>query len=366
MRKIGALVKAGAFFWARPSRFLVTARRASPKERGPRLRGGALVPVAWGALSSQRQLQAAFGFGGPFALVAWGAFSGPVQAAELAFPVDCTLGETCFIQHYVDRDPGAVVQDFGCGSLSYDGHDGTDIAIANRAEMAKGVTVRAALPGVVKGIRDGVPDAAPFREGQDCGNGVLIESAEGQEQYCHFRLGSVAVQKGQSVEAGTVLGLIGQSGNADFPHLHLTIRRGGQPVDPFSQAETCGPAEELWADPMPYVPAGLVQGGIADSIPEYDAVKAGALPEPRAHAGALVIWGEVYGARPGDVLSFDLQGPEGAVYQGEAVLEKSQARTFRAQGRKVDAAPGAYRGTVTLTREGAALDQITVETMLQD
>ncbi|NBZ88305.1 M23 family metallopeptidase [Stagnihabitans tardus] len=327
MSRIGALVKAGAFFCA---------------ARGPRLRGGA------------------------FALVTWGALPGLAQAEALAFPVDCTLGETCFIQHYVDRDPGAGVQDYGCGSLSYDGHDGTDIAIANRAEMARGVTVTAALPGVVKGIRDGVPDAAPFPEGQDCGNGVLIESALGQEQYCHLREGSVLVQKGQVVETGTPLGLIGQSGNADFPHLHLTLRRGGKPIDPFSQAATCGPAEALWADPLPYVPAGLVQAGIADAIPDYEAVKAGALPGPRAHAGALVIWGEVFGARPGDVLTFDLQGPEGAVYQGEAVLEKPQARAFRAQGRKIDAAPGDYRGTVTLTREGVELDRISVEARVTD
>lgn len=290
----------------------------------------------------------------------------PVWAEDLAWPVDCVLGQTCFIQHYVDRAPGPGVQDFGCGSLTYDGHDGTDIALPNRAAMDKGVTVKAALGGVVLSTRDSVPDAAPFAQGQDCGNGVLIESAAGQEQYCHLRRGSVVVSRGQTVAKGATLGLIGQSGMADFPHLHLTIRRGGKAVDPFSTAQTCGPADELWADTSPYVPAGLVQAGISDSVPDYAAVKAGPLPAPNAHAGALVIWAEVFGARPGDVLDFDLQGQGGEVYRGQVVLDRAQDRSFRARGRRFDAKPGDYGGTVTLMRLGVEIDRITVETRVQD
>ena len=28
------------------------------------------------------------------------------EAFSLSLPVDCTLGDTCYIQHYVDRDRG--------------------------------------------------------------------------------------------------------------------------------------------------------------------------------------------------------------------------------------------------------------------
>ena len=70
--------------------------------------------------------RAAFGAG--FAFPAW--------ALDLALPVDCTLGETCYIQQYFDHDPSTVWGDFTCGTLAYDGHDGTDFALPTRAAMA--------------------------------------------------------------------------------------------------------------------------------------------------------------------------------------------------------------------------------------
>ena len=77
---------------------------------------------------------------------------------HLALPLDCTLGESCFIQNYVDDDPGPGAADFTCGALTYDGHKGTDFALTSIAAMEAGVTVRAAAPGVVRGVRDGMPD----------------------------------------------------------------------------------------------------------------------------------------------------------------------------------------------------------------
>jgi len=61
-------------------------------------------------------------------------------------PVDCTLGETCFIQNFVDRDPGPGAADFTCGPMTYDGHKGTDFALPSLAAMRQGVDVLAAAP----------------------------------------------------------------------------------------------------------------------------------------------------------------------------------------------------------------------------
>ena len=105
----------------------------------------------------------------------------PAGAFELAFPVDCTLGATCHIQQYADHDPGPGARDFTCGPLSYDGHDGTDIALATRAEMAAGVSVLAAASGRVKGMRDGIADFAPVIADKECGNGVVIDHGDGWE-----------------------------------------------------------------------------------------------------------------------------------------------------------------------------------------
>ena len=63
------------------------------------------------------------------ALALLAAFALPAAAQEgpaLLFPVDCTLGETCFLQQFVDRDPGPGARAFDCGPQSYDGHTGTE------------------------------------------------------------------------------------------------------------------------------------------------------------------------------------------------------------------------------------------------
>ena len=292
----------------------------------------------------------------------------PAGAFELAFPVDCALGDTCHIQQYSDHDPGPAAVDFTCGPLSYDGHDGTDIALPTRADMAAGVAVLAAAPGVVRGVRDGVADFAPVVEGKECGNGVLVEHADGwATQYCHLRQGSVLVTSGQSVDAGAKLGLIGQSGLAEFPHLHLSVRHDDTEVDPFAPdtaacALTLGPT--LWTTDVPYEPGGFLGAGFSAAVPDFDAIRAGlpttALP---ATAPGLVLWAYAFGTRAGDRLAFQVIGPDGAFLTEEVMLEKTQAQMFRALGKRLTAAAwtaGPYQGTVTLLRDGTAIDQIII------
>jgi murein DD-endopeptidase MepM/ murein hydrolase activator NlpD len=206
---------------------------------------------------------------------------------KLSWPVDCTLGDTCHIQQYFDHDAGLGASDFTCGPLSYDGHDGTDIALATRIAMAAGVAVLAAAPGTVRGVRDGVEDFLPPQDGRECGNGVLIDHGAGWvTQYCHLRQGSVRVSPGDVVAPGTPLGLIGQSGMADFPHLHLSVRQNGVERDPFApNSTTCGtePGAALWAAPLPYEPGGfLVAGRGAGAMPARMASKSGTASEKPA------------------------------------------------------------------------------------
>lgn len=292
------------------------------------------------------------------------------DAPRLIFPVDCALGETCMIQQTMDRDPGPGAQDFQCGPMSYDGHDGTDIRVADHAALQAGVSILAAAPGRVLAIRDTVPDTGfeDFPEGQDCGNGVLIDHGAGwQTQYCHLALGSVSVREGETVISGQHIGLMGYSGSTEFPHLEILVRHNGSHVDPFdpSEVSACGlGAQPLWAEPVPMAPGGILSIGFADAIPDYDAIQAGtAGADALTRDGeALVIWGYIHGARAGDVMTATITTPQGTDYHTEEIqLDRTQAELFRATGRRISdpIAPGTYTGHIELTRDGATIDRET-------
>ncbi|MCV2894136.1 M23 family metallopeptidase [Lentibacter sp. XHP0401] len=286
-------------------------------------------------------------------------------------PLDCTLGETCYIQNYVDTLAAeGRIADYACGTLSYDGHKGTDFALRTRAEMEAGVTVLAAAAGVVRGTRDEMPDTGLTAETEaniqtrECGNGLVIDHGDGWvSQYCHMKLGSISVTKGQSVSAGDPLGQVGLSGRTEFPHLHFTVRQRERVIDPFDpfEAATCGAADEtLWAEPPAYQAGGLIGIGFASAVPEFSAVKAGTAHAAtlRPEAPALVLWGYTFGTREDDIIRLEIDGPEGFRFAHDSRLEKTQALGFRAAGKKLTQSvwpQGTYQGQVTLIRKGQEL-----------
>lgn len=289
----------------------------------------------------------------------------PAGAFELVQPVDCTLGRDCHIQQFFDHDPSSVGTDFTCGPLSNDGHDGTDFNLPTRRAMNAGVAVLAAAHGTVTRVRDGVEDFVPFVEGKECGNAVIIEHGEGWEtQYCHLKNGSVSVKPGDVVGAGTPLGLIGQSGQADTPHLHFSVRKDGAELDPFApEAKTCGsPDKDLWVTDLPLKPGGFLDIGITTAVPDYASIKFGLvsadLPDT---ATALVVWALYFGAQAGDEIVLSITGPQGEVTAQRIPIETQSALAFRAVGRKLKTTgwpPGRYEGTAALFRDGAQIDRI--------
>jgi hypothetical protein len=59
------------------------------------------------------------------------------------------------------------------------------------------------------------------------GNVVVIDHGGGEfSLLAHMQKGSVRVKVGQHVDAGTVLGLLGNSGNSEGPHLHYHLMAG--------------------------------------------------------------------------------------------------------------------------------------------
>lgn len=290
---------------------------------------------------------------------------------ELGLPLECRLGETCWVANYVDVDPATTARDFHCHARTYEGHEGTDFAIRDLSVMAAGVPVLASAPGVVRSARDGMADVALTdalsREriaGRECGNGVVLDHEHGwQTQYCHVRRGTVRVKGGERVARGQELGLVGLSGQTEFPHVHVTVRHQGQVIDPFtgkSRMAGCGRAgRSMWHtdQPVSYEPFAPYHAGVAGSPPQIDAIRAGKIedPLPSATSAALVLWVDILGVEAGDRVRFHLTGPDGVVVLDHVTaIAKTQARHFAFAGARRNAdtwRPGTYRGEIALVRE---------------
>lgn len=290
----------------------------------------------------------------------------PATAGDFLFssPIACDLNGPCYIQQYVDHDSSDLSSDFACAGLSYDGHKGTDFALPTDNMIAQGVDVLASAAGTVRGTRDGMADIryssknAPVVEGRECGNGIVIAHDGGWEtQYCHLREGSISVQSGQRVEVGDVLAQVGMSGRAEFPHVHLSVRRNGEVVDPFDPdgVITCGEVDNdtLWSDLPPYRAGGIVSIGAAAAIPNFSTIRENTVPLPEATSDALVIYAFLFGTRESDIIHLSLDGPNGVVITRDVLLKKSQAQSFRAIGKKRKSErwlAGTYTGTAELRR----------------
>ena len=291
---------------------------------------------------------------------------------QLALPLQCKIGVNCWVANYVDTDVSNAAHDFLCKPRSYDGHDGVDFAIRDLGVMARGVPVLASAAGVVKNVRDGVDDAvigaADTRQrvaGRECGNGVLIEHPGGwQTQYCHMRRGSVRVVPGQRLDAGAPIGLVGLSGNTEFPHLHLTVRHTGKAIDPYTGLpQTVGCAQTGWVplwkrgSGIGYEHVALYNAGIATGAPDYAAIQRGERNDgPFSQtAPALVLWVEMFGVQAGDRVAFRLRGPTGAsVVEADQTIDRTQARRFiyvGARRKNPVWEVGVYNGEVSHQRE---------------
>lgn len=285
------------------------------------------------------------------AALAFLAAAGPAAALELQLPIDCAVGVDCFIQNYVDRDPGPGFVDYRCGGAGYDGHKGVDFALRGAGAMAAGVPALASAAGVVKSVRDGEPDDGRARPGRDCGNGVLIDHGAGWEtQYCHLRQGSIAVRPGQRLAAGDRLGLIGQSGRADFPHVHLSVRHDGAVIDPFhgpgaAPAGCAAPVDPLWAasvaPALGYAPGWVNRLGLWSGAPDWAVIDRGET-RPIAPDQPLVAYVEVRNLPKGWSVTIQLIAMDGGVVMAENThtADRHRARQQLFAGRRTPPAAG--------------------------
>jgi len=102
----------------------------------------------------------------------------------------------------------------------------------NADYYAYGAEALAVADGVVSSTKDGIPENAPGPNSRAVpitmetvtGNHVILDLGGGTyAAYAHLQPGSIRVKLGQRVRKGQVLGLVGNSGNSDCPHLHFQL-----------------------------------------------------------------------------------------------------------------------------------------------
>jgi murein DD-endopeptidase MepM/ murein hydrolase activator NlpD len=123
-----------------------------------------------------------------------------------------------------------------------------------------GETVRAAGSGLVLSAADGLRIlGTSFENSPSYGNVVFIEHDFGyhnQKLYTLYaHLSATLVQRGDYVEAGDVIGLVGETGRVSGPHVHFEVRLNGD-----HYRNTVNPV--LWM--VPYVGHGVIAGRIVD------------------------------------------------------------------------------------------------------
>lgn len=293
------------------------------------------------------------------------------EPITLGWPVDCRVGETCEIQHYVDHGGGAAPRDYRCGSATYKGHNGTDIRLKTMAAERAGVDVLAAAPGRVLRARDTMADVSVRVTGpepvhnRECGNGLVVAHADGLEtQYCHLERGSLVVKAGDVVSQGQKLGHVGLSGDTEFPHLHITVRRIGKLIDPFAEGEAdgaCAGGTSIWKaaiqPSLAYKAGSVLNNGFADrSVTMKDIENGIGKMTFTRDAPALVAFARAITLRKGDVQHLVVRGPDNLLVDHSAPpLANNKDQVFLGVGRKRPAngwQAGAYTATYDVVRDG--------------
>ena len=138
----------------------------------------------------------------------------------------CTFNNYYGIANYVDQNTTAGIQDYDCGTRTYNGHNGLDISswpFAWYLMENNLIEVIAAAEGTIISKADGFADDHCSCVGS--WNAVYVQHADGSVAwYGHLKKGSVTAKAiGETVSQGEVLGVVASSGCSTAPHLHFEV-----------------------------------------------------------------------------------------------------------------------------------------------
>lgn len=228
-----------------------------------------------------------------------------------SYPLALEPGQAVLMVNFVDQEQGPGIKDYNCGSTTYDGHAGTDLALQSFAEMDRGVAVIASQAGVVATVDDGHFDRSTQLIGGGFGNHVVLEHEDAYSTtYAHMKRGSILVSPGETVEQGQPLGLVGSSGYSNGPHLHIEFSRDGSIFDPY--AGPCNANDSLWEDQEAYDDAfRVIDWGVSKTPLDMAIVLGPPVASASFEAGEAVnFWIYIANAQISE-LRIELIGPDG-------------------------------------------------------
>ncbi|MBX7458683.1 M23 family metallopeptidase [Qipengyuania sp. 1NDH17] len=184
----------------------------------------------------------------PGLILIWQGVAGRIAPAEEAIELSSPFAEVaghCVLSggsslalnlHYVESDKTAASYEkhsvdfirlnrFGFRTLADRSLSPKPAALGDYAVY--GSKVVAPCDGVVSEAVDGKPDVAPGHANRslDGSNYVLLQCKAADVLLAHFQPGTLAVDVGGEVTRGQPLGLAGNSGNTEEPHLHINAQR---------------------------------------------------------------------------------------------------------------------------------------------
>jgi len=160
------------------------------------------------------------------------------------------------------------------------------------------------------------------------------------------------------------LGLVGLSGNTEFPHLHFSVRFHGKIIDPVSglgKGSGCNNIKNsLWETTagvaLEYIATGILKLAFADQLPArkpyYEHLNA--IKILSEDTNKIIFWSHVFGVHKGDRFTMQIISPDGEILANkEETIRTNQAQRLNMIGRQRKQSiwpTGTYKGSYILQR----------------
>jgi murein DD-endopeptidase MepM/ murein hydrolase activator NlpD len=152
-------------------------------------------------------------------------------------PAEALLAAVLFLGEEAGASQSQLAQPVEHARISSDYGTRVD-PLHGRTSFHEGIDLAASIGSVVRAV---APGQVIF-SGYHAGYGRVIalrHSDEVTTLYAHCW--AVRVNVGDRVQAGSVLGFVGESGRATGPHLHFEVRVNGKSFDPIALLKAAQP-----------------------------------------------------------------------------------------------------------------------------